>query len=104
MRNNDAQKARHESNYAENAQNSAYFQLKRTLRVQSQFVSFLICSLSFDRRCYLSWKWARKKSNIHFVPFIQVANLRIMFVKSNSEILIYSFSAISVAAYGTDGD
>ena len=43
-----------------------------------------------------------KKSNIHFVPFILVANLRIMFVKSNSEILLYSFSAISVAAYSTD--
>ena len=48
-------------------------------------------------------KTGAKKSNIHFVPFIRVANLRISLVKSNSEILIYSFSAISVAAYGTDG-
>ena len=79
--NSDAQNARHESHYAVNAQNSAYFQLKRTLRVQSQFVYVRVCSLSFDRRCYLSWKQARKKSNIHFVPFIPVADLRIMFVK-----------------------
>ena len=31
----------------------------------------------------------RKKSNIHFVPFIQAANLRISLVKSNSEISVY---------------
>ena len=30
-----------------------------------------------------------KKSNIHFVTFITVANMRIMFVKSNSGILTY---------------
>ena len=44
-----------------------------------------------------------KKSIFHFVPFIPVANLLIRFVKSNSEILIYSFAAISAASYGTDG-
>ena len=86
-----------------NARNSAYFRRKRTLRVQSQFVSVRVCSLSFDRRCCLSWKQARKKSRLHFVPFIPVANLLISLVKSNSEIFIYSFAAISIAAYGTDG-
>ena len=89
MRNNDALLARHESNYAENAQNSAYFQLKRTLRVQSQFVFVRVCSLSFDWRCGLSWKTGAKKSSFHFVPFIPVADLRIMFVKSNYGISVY---------------
>ena len=61
MRNNDALLARHESHYSVNAQNSVYFRLKRTLRVQVVFVSVRICSLSFDWRCDLSWKLARKK-------------------------------------------
>ena len=89
MRNSYAPKARHQSHYAKMRENKAYFLRKRTLRVQVVFVSVRICSLSFNRRCGLSVKQARKKSNIHFVPFIPVADLRIMFVKSNSEISVY---------------
>ena len=61
MRNSYAPKARHKSHYAVNAQNSVYFRLKRTLRVQSQFVFVRVCSLSFDSRCELFGKQARKK-------------------------------------------
>ena len=43
----------------------------------------------FQSSVRLICKTGAKKSNIHFVPFIPVADLRIMFVKSNSEISVY---------------
>ena len=53
------------------------------IRFRSYMFAFVRSSVRLIR------KTGAKKSNIHFVPFITVADLRISIVKSNSEIFTY---------------